>query len=316
MPLNRSKVIKPKGLKRGGCIGILSPASPPNSKKLKQGIRFLENCGFRIKMFYPFKRTGYFSGTDDERAEQFNKAFHDDEVDAIICSRGGYGSMRILDKIDYKNIIKNPKLLIGFSDITALHLAIYNKCQLASIHGPMVSYGFDEKRDKMTIESFWLAVSAKDNYSLSYPEDKYKWKTMRHGKATGILIGGNLTLISMLIGTEYLPDFKNKILFIEDLDERPYKIDRMLTHLRLAGKLDNLRGIIIGEMVNCANLKGGEPSFKLQQVFEDCFRNYDFPVISNFPSGHGRKNLTLPFSVRVEIDTRKGLFHFPEKAIS
>ncbi|MCP4634626.1 MAG: LD-carboxypeptidase [candidate division Zixibacteria bacterium] len=316
MPRNLTQVIKPKGLKKGDCIGILSPASPPNSQKLKQGIRFLENRGFRIKMFAPFKRTGYFSGTDEERSEQINKAFLDDEVDAIICSRGGYGSMRILDKIDYKNIIKNPKLLIGFSDITALHLAIYNKCRLTSVHGPMVSFGFNEKRETKTIDSFHKAVSNQVNRPLSYPADNNKWKTMRHGKTMGILIGGNLTLISMLIGTEYLPDFKDKILFIEDLDERPYKIDRLLTHLKLAGKLDNLRSIIIGEMVNCANPKGGERSFKLQQVFEDCFSKYNFPVIYNFPSGHGRRNLTLPFGVKVEIDTRKGLFRYKEKAIS
>jgi muramoyltetrapeptide carboxypeptidase len=315
MPGEAMKTIKPKGLRKGDCIGILSPASPPDKKKLKQGIKYIESSGFRIKMFAPKRRTGYFSGTDDERAEQINKAFIDEEVDAIICSRGGYGSMRILEKVDYTNILSHPKLLVGFSDITALHFAVFKKCGLSSLHGPMISYGFNEKREKHTIDSFWNSVLDDKKVQLNYPADKYKWKVIKQGSTKGVLLGGNLTLISMLIGTDYLPDLRDNVLFIEDLDEKPYKIDRLLMHLKLSGKLDKLRGVVIGEMLNCANPPGGESSFTLRQVYEDFFREFDFPVIYNFPAGHGKRNLSLPLGIKMEIDTRKGQFYFTERVV-
>ncbi|MBD3170126.1 MAG: LD-carboxypeptidase [candidate division Zixibacteria bacterium] len=304
-------VIKPPRLREGGCIGIISPASTPNKEFLNTGIRYLEGKGFKVKVFKPGKGYGYMAGTDEQRARIFNRAFADKESDILICSRGGYGAARMVDKIDWDIIKSNPKVLCGFSDITTLHLALNRRSRMATFHGPMITYNFKKKPDALTEKSLWQAVMGTGQ--LSYPRSRYNWRTLSGGNAEGIILGGNLTLICTLIASDYIPDFKNKILFLEEIDEEPFRVDRLLAHLKHAGILGRIRGLILGRMVNCGIKR--RPSFTLDDVFRQYFKNAPYPVIYNFPAGHEGRNLTLPFGVRVSMDTAKGRLEYLETAV-
>ena len=307
-------MIKPARLKIGDTIGIPSPASPVNSKKLKRGVLKLKKLGFKVILDKNvLAKRGFLAGEDKVRAGALNRMFGNSKIDAIICARGGYGTLRILDLLDYKLIRKNPKILVGFSDITTLHLAINKKCNLVTFHGPMVAGDFS-RLSGYNKNYFLKAVSqTKPIGKIQNSKKIGNWEVITPGKATGKILGGNLTLVCRLLGTQYQPDFKNKILFLEDINSEPYQIDSLLAQLQLTGVLDKVKGVVIGEFFNFGPRKKGDSSSR--QVFEDYFKRRHYPVIYPVSCGHGKDKITVPLGVKVTIDTYKKIFSIDEAGV-
>ncbi len=297
-------MIKPKALKFGDTIGIVAPASPTMEENIQKAYDIIVEMGFKVKMGKsPYEKYGYLSGTDDIRAQDINEMFKDTEVDGIICMRGGYGTPRILELIDYDIIRKNPKVFVGYSDITALHIAFNQIAGLVTYHGPMVSSDMLDGFSDFSKESLFKAImSSKPIGIISNPPEE-EIITINGGIAEGSLIGGNLSLITDTMGTPYEIDVKGKILFIEEIGEEPYNIDRMLNQLRLAGKLHEAQGIILGDFKDC-NPKDDE-SLSLEQVINDHIKPIEKPTIYNLQSGHCAPIITLPFGVNVRLDADK-----------
>lgn len=309
------KLIKPRALNQGDSIGVIAPASPCYEKdKIQLGIRALEEMGFRVKLGRScLSRYGYLAGQDVIRAYDINDMFKDDTIDGIICLRGGYGTPRILNKIDYEIIRKNPKVYVGYSDITATHIAINQLSGLVTFHGPMVTVEMADEFDDFSKKSLLdFIMGDEDNKRLRNPKGE-NVSCFYGGRCEGTLIGGNLTLICATIGTAYEIDTKGKVLFIEDTKEEPYKIDRMLTQLNLAGKLEDCEGIIIGDWNECT-AEHPNKSLSLEQVLEDIIRPLKKPTIYNFRAGHCKPQITLPMGVRVFMDAYKGEITLKENA--
>jgi muramoyltetrapeptide carboxypeptidase len=313
---------KPDRLNYGDTIGIVAPASaPPDPKNIDRSVTALERLGFKAKLAPNVrKRWGFLAGSDSERASDLMRMFTDHKVKAIICVRGGYGSSRLLPLLDYRTIRANPKIFTGYSDITSLHCAFLVKSNLVSFHGPMLNSDF-VKADfpDFTLQSF-LKTLMQPSAPGSICAD-YKRKTvtiLRRGKATGPLIGGNITLLCASLGTPYQPSFKNGILFFEDLDEVPYRFDRMLTQLLNAGLLQQIAGIAIGINANCKDPKAKHAK-EYRQTLEDVFKErllpLKVPVVAGLPFGHIPLNATLPVGVRVTLDAVKGDLTIDEPAV-
>jgi len=302
-------VIKPKPLKKGDTIGVIGPSSPTPIERIEATIEEIQSLGFKVIMGEScYSAHGYLSGSDELRAKDVNEMFNNKNVDGIWCIRGGYGTPRILDKIDYNMIRLNPKVFIGYSDITALHIAINQKSELVTFHGPMASTELFHKIDDFTLEC--LNKNIMDNQALGLinnPKD-IEIQTLVAGKCKGKLIGGNLSLVSGTIGTPYEVDTKGKILFLEDIDEEPYKIDRMLTQLKLSGKLDDAEGFIFGDWNNCV-AEEPEKSLTLMEIFNELIVPLGKPTIYNLMAGHCKPMITLPFGVNARLDAdNKNLF--------
>lgn len=294
-----------KRLSTGNTIGIVCPASAEYPEKIKDGISFIKSLGFKVREGKNiYKRYGYLAGTDSERASDLMEMFEDKNVDMILCYRGGYGCMRMLKYLDFDIIKNNPKIFAGFSDITVLLNSIYEKCGLITFHSPMVSSNL---KNEVTLSG--LLSTLEDGYrpyEIKVPEC-CSFSTANSGSCTGTLVGGNLSLICATLGTPYEINTEDKILFIEDVNEEPYKIDRLLTQLELANKLECCKGFIIGQFEGCI-LPHYERSLTLEQIFKDKIYSLNKPCIVNFPAGHGSPRLTLPIGANVKIDvTTKGL---------
>src|ERR1035437_719690 len=298
------EIIKPEKLKSGDVIGIISPSSPvSNTSKLNAGVSYFEKMGYRVKVgLNAMKERGYLAGTDGERVEDIHNMFLNSEVKLIICLRGGYGASRLLDKIDY-NIIKNhPKIFCGYSDITVLQNAFFHKTGLVTFAGPMAGVDFYKDISEFTEENFWNTLTSNEPIKLNYPEGE-RLSSYRSGIAEGRLIGGNLSLFSSLIGTMYLPEPEGKILFLEEVGEVPYRIDRMLNQLRLSGFLGKIKGVILGSFTDCIETDPQRKSLNLTEVLEDYFiKDFHAPVIYNLNHGHLKNNLTIPIGVNVRIN--------------
>ena len=298
------EIIKPEKLNLGDVIGIISPSSPVSDKvKLDAGVSYFEKMGYRVKVgANAMKEWGYLAGTDEERAEDIHNMFLDKEVKLIICLRGGYGASRLLDKIDYSLVKNNPKIFCGYSDITVLQNAFFHKTGLVTFAGPMAGVDFYKEISKFTERNFWRAVTKSEPIKLDSPKGE-RLKSYRNGIAEGRLIGGNLTLFSSLIGTEYIPDPEGKILFLEEVGEAPYRIDRMLNQLRLSGYFGKVNGIILGNFTECVESDPQRKSLNLEEVIEDYFvKNFHAPVIYNLNHGHITDNLTIPIGLYFRID--------------
>ena len=298
------EIIKPEKLKREDVIGIISPSSPVSDKaKLEAGVSYFKKMGYRVKVGNnAMKEWGYLAGTDEERVEDIHNMFLDHEVKLIICLRGGYGASRLLDKIDYSIIKNNPKIFCGYSDITVLQNAFFNKTGLVTFAGPMVGVDFYKDIREFTERNFWNAVTSSELIRIYDPCGE-KLGSYQGGIAEGRLIGGNLSLFSTLIGTEYLPEPEGKILFLEEVGEVPYRIDRMLNQLRLSGFLGKIKGVILGSFTDCMESNPQRKSLKLEEVMEDYFiKNIHAPVLYNLKLGHINDNLTIPLGVNVRIN--------------
>ena len=307
--------VKPKALKEGSTIGITAPASPIyDEDKLNRGIEIFKKLKFNVVIGDTTRlRKGYLAGDDDKRADELNQLFGDKDIDGIICMRGGYGSSRILDKLNYKLINDNPKVLIGYSDITALHTEINKRCNMVTFHGPMIS-SFMKHMDEYTKSKFLKAVTDINPIGIvDNPKGEEPIKVLSKGEAHGEITGGNLSLISSTLGTPYEIDTKDKILFLEDVGEEPYKIDRMLTQLLLSGKLHECSGIVLGQFTNCEPTNPNE-SLSLFEVISDRFKFLKIPILYNIFAGHGSTKMTIPLGVYAKI-TDKGEFIIEEGGV-
>ncbi|AOY75045.1 S66 peptidase family protein [Clostridium formicaceticum] len=307
-------MIKPKALELGDTIGIIAPASPSTKKKIDLAKEKLNALGYKVRVGKScYAAHGYLAGKDDLRAEDVNHMFEDEMIKGIICLRGGYGATKILDKLDFKAIENNPKVFVGYSDITALHLAINQKCHLVTFHGPMAASDFAGDMEDFTRVSFLKAVTTSHPMEDTENPVSEKLKCLVEGEATGKIIGGNLSLIAATMGTPYEIDTKGKLLFLEDIGEAPYRIDRMLTQLALAGKFHDAVGIILGDFKDC-EASQEEKSLDLMEVFKEIILPYGKPTVYNLKAGHCSPMLTLPFGVNTILKATETKLYIEEVA--
>lgn len=310
------RIIKPPRLHPGDVIGICAPASPPRKQdSIERGIRYLESAGFRIKLGkHIFGRQGYLAGTDAQRASDVNAMFADKSVKAVFTVRGGYGSQRILPLLDYRLIRRNPKILVGYSDITALQCALLEKIGLVSFSGPFVSGEMSNKLQGRTEELFWSCLMSPQPSPPIKNIFRDRLISNKRKTAGGRLIGGNLSILSTLVGTPYFPSLPDPIFILEDVGEQPYRIDRMLQHLRLAGVFSRARGIGLGNFTDCVPVPG-KPSLTLSEVVRESFQSFQYPIVSGLPVGHIKKAEPFPIGVRAQLDGKKGALRFLEGGV-
>lgn len=298
-------MIRPKPLKKGDKIGLIGTSGPIAEERINPAIKSIEAMGLEVTLGDScMKKHGFLSGDDDTRANDINTMFKDKSINGIFAIRGGYGSARLLDKIDYRSIKKNPKVFAGYSDITALHNVINKKCNLITFHTPMAGTEFYKGVDEYTMKYFIKNIFTSEPLGiLNNPKDN-EIKTLFSGKAEGQLVGGNLSIITSLMGTPYEIDTKGKILFIEDVDEYPYKIDRMLLQLKQAGKLKNAAGIILGSWTGCTAGENAN-SLTLMEIFKEIIATEKRPTVYNLECGHCMPTISLPLGGKASINTEK-----------
>lgn len=301
-------LIKPRALPAKAHIAVLAASGPASLENIREGARAIERRGHRVTLAENIAHVhrGYLAGSDDERVDELNRFFRSPEYDAFFFARGGYGSMRILDRIDYGAIRANPRPVVGFSDVTALHQAMATMARVAGLHGPMLNLDFRNGLSARNEEWFWsmLAGTAPLTRELA-PED-----VVLEGEAEGILFGGCLALTTALAGTPYDFWIDGGIWFWEDVDEPVYRIDRMLTHLRLSGRMPIIRGVIIGALKDCGD--GPELAALLREFFEP----FGIPVVQNLPFGHHGDNLLMPIGTRVRLSTSEMRLTISEPAVA
>lgn len=287
----------PSPLKTGDKIRIVSPAGKVSEKHVFPAVEWLNKQGFRVELGkHVFAEHFQFAGTDNQRLEDLQTALDDPDTSAIICSRGGYGTVRIIGKLNCNNFIKYPKWLVGYSDITILHVYM-NNLGVATVHGAMPRYFFDEPG--LPTENLNSLMQLLANESIQYSVKTER--ANKPGKVRGELVGGNLSIISSLQGTKYEIDTFGKILFLEDIDEFLYHTDRMVHQLKLSGKLDNLAGLILGDFTD---MKDNESPFgkTVEEIVLEAVEEFGYPVCFGFPAGHNKKNLPLVFGKKWELD--------------
>jgi muramoyltetrapeptide carboxypeptidase len=317
------KLIKPRALRAGDTVGVIAPGTAvPDPERLALVEPTLKFFGLRAKLGrYVARGSGHVTRSVSERVDDLHAMFRDPEVQAVFCVRGGYGSMQLLDRIDYDLVRRNPKVFLGYSDITALHLAINRHAGLTTFHGPIVLSSFTD----YTQRSFRQALfDARPTGKLTNPQEsnqlrpEHPLRTVRAGVATGQLVGGNLSLVTALMGTPYEIETRGRILFIEDVGEEPYRIDRMLTQLRLAGKLDQAAGIVFGECSECAP-NDYKPSFAwdytLGEVLDQILGSTRVPVLSGLTIGHTADQLTLPLGVTATLNADEKTLELKEAGV-
>lgn len=322
IPSSSSVIIKPARLKAGDKIAIISPGSYITEKELKDSIDNLQKLGFETT--YSEKvllQSGYFAGTDKDRAEDLMEKFSDKSIKGIVCARGGYGCARILPLLDYHVIRANPKVLIGYSDITALLYGIYIKAGLIAFHGPVGTSTFND----FSVDNFKKVLmnpepnTVFENSTGDNDKNIYGVTTIVDGKGRGRLAGGNLSIMVSLIGTSYDVSFSNKIVFIEEVGEEPYRIDRMLTQLIEAGKFKKASGIMLGLFKDC-EIKKEDPSFRksftLMDVLMDRLSGLNIPVVYGMSFGHVNDKFTIPFGAVAELDSVKQTITLLDSAVS
>ena len=300
------QVIFPPSLAKGDTIGLIAPAgSIINKSNFRDGIRILEKKGFEVKYNqHIVTAKGYLSGSDQERADEFNRLWSDPEVKGLVAARGGYGCMRMIHLINMKQIQKNAKILVGFSDLSVLLTAISQKTGLVTYHGPVVTTL--ASINKLSQASFFDVLTGHSPQCFK----PASFKILKNGNARGVLIGGNLTTLVHTIGTPYEIPWHQAILFIEDIGEAPYRLDRLLTHLFQAGKLQKVKGLILGTFTDDEKKGNAHMQRTVRKRVLELLGDYEIPVWANLPVGHGRQNITLPIGVEVEMDSGENMLRF------
>lgn len=299
---------KPLKLRKGATIGIINPSfkNPDDvDTKYKKMVEEFEKRGYKIKYGKTYyAKEGYLAGSDVLRSQDVMDMFKDDEVDAIICMRGGYGATRMVDLLDYEEIEKHPKIFSGFSDITVLLNSISARSHFPTIHGLVSLYIGSSSADNDSVNRFFgfLENGQKGNI-LKNPNDNCK--TLISGKATGKLVGGNLSLLATLAGGEFAVDFTDKIVFIEEVSEEPYQIDRYLSSIRLTHALEKARGFVFGYFTDCKQSEGRKGTQEVLDVIKDYVLKLNKPTIYDFACGHDFPFVTLPIGVEVTLDADK-----------
>jgi muramoyltetrapeptide carboxypeptidase len=316
-------LVRPRALKAGDTVGLITPATyVPDPDRLASAERTIKYFGLRMKMGKNAgKRMGDYRISIEERLDDLHAMFRDKEVGAVFAIRGGYGSMHLLDRIDYDLIRLNPKIFLGYSDITAMHLAINRHAKLVTFHGPITLSRFTDYTQKYFRKALFdtqpigSVTNPPENNDL---RPSHPLRTIRPGSAKGLLIGGNLTLISNTLGTPYEIETRGRILFLEDVEEEPYSIDRMLTHLRLAGKFDGVAGVIFGECQDC-RLKDYKPSsaipYGLGEVLDNILGGLKVPVLYGLTIGHTDDQLTMPLGVSATLNATNGTLEIKESGV-
>ncbi len=300
-------VLKPKRLRKSDVIGIVAPASPVFPEdQLESAATYIESLGYRIKFGKAVRKVyGYLAGTDRERAADLNNMFADKQVSAIFCLRGGYGSPRLLSLIDYDTVARNPKIFVGFSDITALSCALLAKCRLLTFSGPMLASDMTHP-DDFAQEHFWRLITSATVVGELPNHDSHYATPLRAGITTGRLIAANLSLLTVLFGTPYLPNLRKSILVVEDVGEEPYRVDRMLSQVEHSGVMRALNGFVIGQLTDCEP-EDEKPSLSMEQVITDYVNKLPKPVpaFANFSFGHVKPKLTLPFGAKAKLSVTR-----------
>jgi muramoyltetrapeptide carboxypeptidase len=302
---------KPPALEKGATVGVVAPSGVVDPGELAAGIKRVEAMGFRVSIGRNVRRAHrYTAGTDRERADDLQQMFSDPTVRAILCARGGYGATRLLPMLDDSLIARHPKILVGSSDVTALLLYLVQRAGTVAFHGPMVGPNFGRSASALSSEGFLRAVCSSESGGRIRCGDLAGWKK---GIARGRLTGGCLSLLCAMLGTPDEPDTRGSILFLEDVNEAPYRIDRMLTQLKAAGKLDGVRGLVFGKMINCHPAPGA--GYGLEEVILEAIGPFEGPVLFGLPAGHGGEQITLPFGVQAEADGDRGIFLTTESGV-
>lgn len=314
-------MLKPKILEKGDTIGVISPASPSYKRSdVVRGVETLKKWGYKVHLSKNLnKRKGFVAGTDKERAEDFNEMFRRDDIDAVFVTQGGYGSARMIKYIDFDLVRKNPKIFIGFSDITSLHLAIYKETEMVSFHGPGMSRFNPEELSDYTKEYLFKALAKPEPIGEVPLADDKKWiNSINPGKCEAPLTGGNLTLVCSTLGTPHEIDTDGKILFLEELETEPWIIDHMLTHLANAGKFDKVAGIVVGECFNCKPRQhnpGYYVDLSLEDLLHEHIKPLKVPAIHGLPIGHTKDLATLPIGVKAKLDADNKKLIITESAV-
>jgi muramoyltetrapeptide carboxypeptidase len=307
-------IVKPPALKRGDLVAVVAPSSPSEQGRLLAGIRHLQAKRFRVRYLPDLlhRRRRFLAGDDEERAEELRLMFEDPEVRAIFVARGGYGAQRLLDRLDPQVIRRNAKIFLGYSDVTALLFFMVERCGLVCFHGPLVT--------EMSTLSPWtervlFRALTSPEPAREVPLARSGW--IRKGIARGKLVGGNLSTLCATLGTPHEPDTSGKILFLEDRGEKPYRIDRMLVQLKQSGKLAGAAAVLLGDLIPGATAEEADRDDTiLREVLFDNLRDLGVPVASGLPAGHGRRNLTLPLGVSVEVDAGRNRLVFLESGVN
>ena len=296
--------LKPFRLKQGDRIGVPAPAGPVEKEELQEGIELLQSLGFPVILSeHALSRKGYLAGEDELRLRDLHAMFRDERVKAILCARGGYGTLRLFEHIDFDLIRRHPKILIGYSDITALLLAVSKKTGLVTFHGPVLKdLG---KNGGENLRSLMKLITSGEPVVMECPGAR----ALIQGSAEGKLVGGNLTLITHLLGTPFLPSAKGTLLFIEEKGEALYRVDRMLTHLHLSGFFGACRGIMVGAFEDC-----GDPA-DVEALIEERLGGLHVPIMTGFPFGHGEENTALPIGAKAALDTARKRLSLKEPCV-
>lgn len=295
--------VRPLRLRPGDTVGIAAPASPFDEEAFARGVRVLEDMGYRIHLPEDlFTRCGYFAGHDRRRAAQLLALFKNPNIKGIFCARGGYGCLRILPLLDYDLIRCCPKVVVGFSDITALHAALYHCCRLVTFHGPVVTSLGRIPPGACDALAAFLAGGEAQRLAFQNP------RVIRAGSASGVVLGGNLAVLCSLAGTPFSPDLSGAILFLEDVHEKPYRIDRMLTQMRLAGCFQNLAGLVLGVFRDCGGMDA------ICTIVKDVFSTLEIPILAGLSAGHGEDNRTLALGLEARLDTASATLSYARAA--
>ncbi|GLI03036.1 peptidase S66 [Phytohabitans aurantiacus] len=294
--------VQARALRAGDTVMLVSPSGPTRPERVARGIELLTGWGLR-PMLAPnaYARQGYLAGADVLRAADLNTAFADPEVRGVLCTRGGYGAQRVVDAIDMAAVRRDPKVVAGFSDITGLQLALWRGARLATVHGPGVAW-LEERTPPLSAESLRAALMSTDPVVVKRIESEQTAPVTVPGAASGTLIGGNLSLLASSVGTPDMPDLTGAIVLLEDVDEAPYRVDRMLTHLRRAGALAGIAGVAVGQFTNCAD----DWPVSVVEVLLDRLGDLGVPVLGGLPIGHGYGQLTVPVGVPATMDAAAG----------
>lgn len=295
----------PKPLNPGDTIGLVSPASPITQEERDRCIQVLEEMGYRVTLGSCLRKLlnyhNYLSGEARLRADEINRMFADPAVKAIFCTRGGYGSSHIMPYLDYGLVRQNPKIFVGFSDITNIHTAFQMFGQIVTFHGPMVKSNMLKGFDDYTRESLFAALNMKDSLEFLNPPQEDTFHVINDGMAKGMLTGGNLSLIARSIGTFFQPDTTGKLLFLEDIGESIARIDMYITQMEYAGIFDYVKGILFGDFTDCTH-DDYDAAYKIDDFLKDRFSGYPVPVMSNIRSGHNMPMGTIPLGTECTLD--------------
>lgn len=300
---SKAKPIRPARLNPGDTIGIVAPAGPFDREIFMQGLSTLKSMGFHTRAPDEiYDKAGYLAGSDAQRAQLVNRLFKDPDVQAIVCARGGYGSLRMLPLVDFDIIQAHPKIFVGYSDITALLTAITSQSGLVTFHGPMVTTL--ATAPELTRQTLSAAIASDAPIEIAPAAGV----VIQAGQTKGPVIGGNLNTLCHLLGTSFEAGFKNHILLLEDRGEAHYRIDRMLSQMKLAGCFEGIAGLVLGSFEDCGALDG------IYQIFQEHFQDFQIPILAGFDIGHGKQNMTVPIGMTATLDTDKQLLSFLQPA--